>query len=181
MKLLADFFPIVLFFVAYKFFNLYVATAVAIVVSAIQVGIYWLRYHKLDRMQLTTLILIAVLGGATLLLHNEIYIKWKPSILNWAFAFFFLASHFIGKKPLIQRLMEKNIILSSSIWIRLNLSWVSFFTLMGFLNLYVIYHFSTDAWVNFKLFGMLGLTLLFIMIQAVYLARHVDPHKQPKI
>ncbi len=174
MKLLADFFPIILFFVAYKVYNIYVATAVAIAASVIQVGIHWLRQRKFDRMQLITLGLIIVLGGATLLLHEEIYIKWKPSILNWIFGLLFFASQFIGEKPLIRRLMENNITLTAVIWRRLNLSWAIFFTTMGCLNLYIVYHFSTDVWVNFKLFGMLGLTLLFVIIQAIYLAKHIE-------
>lgn len=179
MKILADFFPIVLFFIAYKLYNIYVATVVAILASGIQVGIYWLKFKKLDRMQLITLILIVLLGGATLLLHETIYIKWKPTILNWVFGLFFMGSHFIGEKPLIRQLMEKNISLPSPVWTRLNLSWVVFFIAMGFINLFVVYHFSTSAWVNFKLFGMLGLTIVFVIIQAIYLARHVDPNTLP--
>ena len=176
MKILADFFPIVLFFIAYKLYNIYIATIVAIVASIVQVTIYWFKFKKLDRMQLITLILIVLLGGATLLLHETIYIKWKPTILNWVFGLFFMGSHFIGEKPLIRQLMEKNISLTAPIWARLNLSWVTFFIAMGFINLFVVYHFSTAAWVNFKLFGMLGLTVIFVIIQAIYLAKHVDPH-----
>lgn len=174
MKLLADFFPIILFFVAYKLYDIYVATTVAIAASVIQVALYWLKHRKFDRMQLITLALIVILGGATLLLHKEIYIKWKPSILNWLFGLLFFASQFIGEKPLIRRLMESNITLPIQIWQRLNMSWALFFTSMGFINLYVVYHFSTDIWVNFKLFGMLGLTIVFVIIQAIYLSRHID-------
>lgn len=177
MKLLADFFPIILFFVAYKLYDIYIATATAIGASVLQVGIHWYKHRNFDRMQIITLALIVVLGSATLLLHEEIYIKWKPSILNWLFGLLFLGSHFIGEKPLIRRLMEKNITLPGNIWSRLNASWAIFFTAMGFINLYVVYHFSTDTWVNFKLFGILGLTIVFVVIQAIYLTRHVDHHE----
>ncbi len=177
MKILADFFPIILFFIVYKLYNIYAATASAIVVSFLQVTIYWVKFRKVDRMQLITLALVVVLGGATLLLHKEIYIKWKPTILNWVFAAVFFASQYIGKKPIIKRMMEKNVSLPEAVWGRLNLSWVGFFVLMGIANLYVVYNFDTDVWVNFKLFGMLGLTVIFVIIQAFYLARHIEPDK----
>ena len=178
MKMLSDFFPIILFFIAYKLFGIYVATAVAIAASLIQVLVYWLYYKKIDKMQLMTLVLIVIFGGATLLLHEEIYIKWKPTILNWLFALVFLGSHFIGNKTLVQRAMEKNVMMPPKLWIRLNASWVGFFFLMGCINLVIVYHFSTDVWVNFKLFGMLGLTVLFVLIQAIFLGKHINPTEQ---
>ena len=126
-------------------------------------------------MQVITLAIIIVFGGATLILHNPIFIKWKPTILNWAFGIIFLISHFFGKKPIIRYMMEAKVNLPTIVWSRLNLSWVVFFLTMGFINLFIIYNFSTEVWVYFKLFGMLGLTLAFVVIQAVYLARHVSP------
>ena len=175
MKLLFDFFPIIIFFAVYKFYGIYAATTSAIIVSLIQVIVHRIRHKKFDNMQLATLIIIAVMGGATLIFHNEIFIKWKPTIINWVFAFGFWITHFFGDKVLTQRMLEKNIVLKDRIWRRLNLSWVTFFIIMGAVNLYVIYHFSTDAWVNFKLFGMLGLTVIFVILQTTYLLRHVDP------
>jgi len=180
MKLLYDFLPILLFFIAYKFFGLYVATAVAIGAAFLQVSIHWLRFKRWDKMQVITLILIVVLGGATLLLRDEIFIKWKPTIINWLFALVFLGSQFIGDKPVIQRLIGQQIVLPAAIWQRLSLSWVIFFFLLGVVNLWVVYNFSTDAWVNFKLFGMLGLTVLFVIVQAIYLGRYMNETSKNK-
>lgn len=173
MKFLFDFFPIFLFFVAYKVYDIYVATAVAILASFVQVGWFWLQHRRFEKMHLITLALMVVFGGATLLLQDETFIKWKPSVVNWLFGLVFLGSHFIGDKPIVQRMMESNIELPQPIWIRLNMAWGVFFILLGGVNLYVAYHFDTDTWVNFKLFGLMGLTFLFIIVQALYLSRHI--------
>lgn len=173
MKLLFDFFPVFLFFIAYKFFGIYVATAIAIAASFAQVAFYWLRYRRFETMHLITLALITILGGATLIFHNILFIKWKPTAINWVFALVFLGSHFIGEKPLIRRLMESNVILPTLVWIRLSFSWVAFFILVGLVNLYVAYNFDTNIWVNFKLFGIMGITIVFILLQAFYMARHI--------
>lgn len=170
MKLLFDFLPIVAFFIAYKFFGIYIATGVAIAISLLQVAGYWIKYRQLSSLQLISLGTIVIFGGATLLLHDELIIKWKPSVLYWILAIVFLGSQFLGKKPFVQHLMESSITLSKNEWLNLNLSWVIFFTVMGIVNLYVAYHFNTDTWVNFKLFGLLGLTAVFITGQAIYLA-----------
>ncbi len=174
MKLLFDFFPILLFFVAYKLGDIYVATAVAIVASFVQVGIYWLRHRRFERMHLVSLGLIAVLGGATLLFQDKTFIQWKPTVLNWVFALVFLGSQFIGSKTLVERMMGHTVRTTHDVWIRLNLSWVLFFVAMGAANLYVAFNFDEDTWVNFKLFGMMGLTLLFVVAQAFFLARHIE-------
>lgn len=176
MKFLFEFFPILLFFLAYKLGDIYLATSTAIIASLVQVG--WSRYSKghFEKMPLVTLGTITLLGGATLLLRDEMFIKWKPTAIYWVFAVAFLISHFVGKKPLLQRTLEHTINLPSKIWTQLNLSWIAFFTLLGGANLYVVYHFDTDTWVNFKLFGTLGLTLLFVIAQGIYMARHsVEP------
>lgn len=179
MKLLFDFLPIIVFFIVFKFFGIYIATSAAIIVSILQVGTHWLRHRHVPGLQLLSLGLIVIFGGSTLLLHNEMFIKWKPTVLNWALALVFLGSQWLGDKPFIQRMMESNINLPSAVWRHLSLAWVVFFTLMGIINLYVAYYYSTNTWVNFKLFGMLGLTLIFTILQAVYLARHVeDPSKK---
>ncbi|RKZ37130.1 MAG: septation protein A [Gammaproteobacteria bacterium] len=178
MKLLFDFFPILLFFVTFKMYDdplqgVMAATAVAIAASIVQVAVSWLRFRRVEKMHLITMALIVVLGGATLWLKDEMFIKWKPTAVNWLFALAFLASQYIGKRPLVRRMMEGNIDLPDTVWGRLNMSWVTFFTTMGVLNLYVVYNFDTDTWVNFKLFGLLGLTLVFVIAQAFYLVRHM--------
>jgi len=175
MKFLFDFFPIILFFAAYKFYGIYIATGVAIAASFIQVGLFWYKHRRFENMQLIGLALIAVFGGVTLLLHDEIFIKWKPTVLNWLLAAAFLGSQFIGGKNFVQRMMGAAVVLPGAVWRRLNLAWTVFFVTLGAANLYVVYHFDTDTWVNFKLFGMMGLTFAFVIAQAVYIARHAKP------
>lgn len=172
MKFLVDFFPIILFFVAYKLGNIYVATGVAMLASLLQVIGSRYTQGRFEKLPLITLLTLMILGGATLLFRNELFIKWKPTALYWLLALFFLATHLIGNKPLIQRLIEQNIQLPQKVWYRLNLSWVIFFTALGFANLYVIYHFDTNTWVNFKLFGTLGLSFVFIIFQGLYMAKY---------
>ena len=174
MQLFYDLLPIIIFFIAYKIWGIYVATAAAIAVSIIQVFAYRLYRKKFEKMQLVTLVLIIIFGGATLILHNPIFIKWKVSVVNWIFGLAFLSSQLISKKPLIRYMMETKVDLPTNVWKRLNMSWVIFFLTMGFANLFVVYHFSTEVWVYFKLFGILGLTFIFVILQAFYLARHVS-------
>ncbi len=179
MKFLFDFFPILLFFIAYKAYDIYVATAVAIMAAFIQVGWFWLQHRRFEKMHVITLLLITVLGGATLILQDPDFIKWKPTIVNWLFGITFIGSQFIGKKPIVQRMMEASVELPAAIWIKLNLAWAAFFIFLGFLNLYVAFsgHYDMDAWVNFKMFGMIGLTFVFIIGQAFFIGRYI---KEPK-
>lgn len=173
MKFLFDYFPIICFFIAYKLFGIYIATAVTMAASLLQMGIYWLLYRQFEKLHLITLILIFILGGFTLIFHKAIFIKWKPSIIYWVFSLALIGSQYIGKKTLIARMLGSKIDLPAKIWTQLNWAWAIFFLLMGFANMYVVYHFSTNAWVNFKLFGTLGLTLVFIVLQAIYMAKHM--------
>lgn len=179
MKFLFDFFPILLFFIAYKAYDIYVATAVAIIAAFIQVGWFWLQYRRFEKMHVITLLLITVLGGATLILQDPNFIKWKPTVVNWLFGVVFIGSQFIGKKPIVQRMMEASVELPKIIWSRLNLAWAVFFIFLGFLNLYVAFsgHYDMDAWVNFKMFGMIGLTFVFIIGQAFFIGRYI---KEPE-
>lgn len=174
MKLLFDFFPILLFFIAFKLFGIYVATAVAIAASVLQVGYVYLKNKRVENMHLITLALIIILGGATLIFHDETFIKWKPTIVNWGFALVFLGSHFIGKKPIVRRLMDQALYLPEKVWNRLSYMWVVFFIFSGIANLYVAFNYDTDTWVNFKLFGLMGLTLAFILVQGVYISRYIQ-------
>ena len=172
MKLLVDFLPIVIFFVVYKMTNdLILATAILIPATMLQMGYTWLTTKKIEKMQLVTLIMVVVLGGLTVALQDGQFIKWKPTIVNWLFGLAFLGSQFIGKKPVVQRLMEKGIQLPSRIWRQLNFAWFVFFAVMGSLNLYVAFNYSEATWVDFKLFGMLGLTFVFILAQGIYMSR----------
>jgi len=179
MKLLFDFFPVLLFFITYKFFDIYAATAVAIAASVVQVGISWFKTHKIEPMHLVTLVIIVVFGGATLYLQDELFIKWKPTVINWLFGIAFLASHLFGERTIIERMMSANLTLPQSVWRRMNLSWALFFLVLGGVNVFVLYTFDTNTWVNFKLFGMLGLTFVFVLAQSFYLSRHI-PETNPE-
>ncbi len=185
MKLLFDFFPILLFFITYKSYEdshegILAATAVIIVATLCQVAWTWFKNHRLETVHLVTLGLVIIFGSATLLLKDEMFIKWKPTVVNWLFAAAFLISGALMEKPLIRRMMQGNLDLPDEIWKRLNLAWGGFFILMGGLNLYVVYHFDTDTWVNFKLFGLLGLTIAFVVAQSFYLMRHMKDDELPE-
>jgi intracellular septation protein len=201
MKQLFDFFPILLFFIIYKFYldlpdefilsvnswfpfmeiqpgeakhAIYLATLTAIVATALQVAFTALIKKRVEKMHIITLILLAVFGGATLLLKDPVFIKWKPTAINWLFAIVFLGSQFIGERPLVQRMMSHALeIDDSAVWKRLNIAWVTFFIFSGIANLIVAFNFSEEIWVDFKLFGLMGLTLLFVIGQAFYLARFI--------
>ncbi|WP_419418616.1 septation protein A [Legionella sp. D16C41] len=181
MKLLFDFFPVLLFFIGYKFFGIYTATGIAMVASLLQVIFFRLRHQRYEKMHLFSLAVILVLGGATLFFHNPWFIKWKPTGIYWLTAIVFMLSPFFASKPLIQKIMDGNISLPEKIWFRLNYAWALFFLLMGAANIYIAYNYDTNVWVNFKLFGGAGLTLIFVFLQAFYLTRHVlDKEKEPR-
>lgn len=174
MKLLFDLFPVVLFFIAYKIYDIYIATAVIIVASVVQVAYFYMKNKRVEKMHVITLALILVLGGLTLVLQDEDFIKWKPTIVNWGFALVFLGSHYIGQKPIVERMMGQAIALPDMIWIRLSWLWIAFFIFSGITNLYVAFNYDTDTWVNFKLFGLMGMTIVFIIIQGLYISRYIQ-------
>lgn len=178
MKFIFDFFPIVLFFIAYKLYGLEVATGVAIVASFLQMIIHRVQHQRFETMHVVSFTMIGVLGGATLLLHDPIFIQFKPTAVYWATALVFSLSALGGRKSLVERLLEGNVALPHVLWQKLNWAWVAFFTCMGFANVIVAYFYSLDTWVYFKLFGGLGALLLFIMGQAVFLGRYFTEPKQ---
>ena len=173
MKFFFDLFPVLLFFVAFKAYDIFVATAVAIAATIAQIG--WLRFrqHQIDKMMWVNLGIIVVFGGATLVSQDETFIKWKPTVLYWLMATVLIISNQFFKKNLIQAMLEKQVALPSIIWNKLNLSWVGFFLLMGCLNLYVAFNFSVDSWVTFKLFGSTGLMLIFIILQVMMMGKYI--------
>ena len=209
MKLLFDFFPIILYFVTYKqagylientflgklvdpnqpeFINAtFLAIGVAIIASFAQVAYHWVKTHKFERMHIISLALIAGLGTITIMIGDPVFFQWKPTVLNWLFAGVFLGSMIIGEKPIIQRMMSGHIQLPQNVWKTLNLSWVGFFLVSGAANLYVAFYYNSgandaarmDTWVNFKLFGLMGLTIGFIILQALYLSRHITEDEEP--
>lgn len=177
MKFLFDMFPVLLFFVAFKFFGIYPATAVAIAATLLQIG--WMKFkkRKIEPMLWVSLGVIGVFGGATLVLQNETFIKWKPTVLYWLFAGALGIAALFFKKNLIRAMMEKQMTLPEPVWTRVLLSWIAFFSVMGVVNLYVAFNYPTDTWVNFKLFGGMGLMLIFVFGQALLLARHIQEKK----
>ena len=202
MKLLFDFLPIILFFAAFKYAEAHkawaagfatsqlgflvsggevgpgeapVLLATAVVIAATLAQVFWLklRGRKVDTMLWISLALVVLLGGATIYFHSETFIKWKPSVLYWTMGLAFWLSPLLFGKNLLRTLMGEQLQLPPRVWHRLNFAWVAFFAGMGLLNLWVAYHFSTDIWVDFKLFGGIGLMLLFMLAQGWYLSRHL--------
>lgn len=174
MKLFAAFFPIILFFIAYKLQGIYVATAVAMAAALLQTGWHWWHHREWEKMHLVTLGLLLLFGGMTLVFHDPTFIKWKPTVVNWLFALAFVVSPLFGNLTLTERLMGQAVTLPASVWQRLNHAWGLFFFSLGVINLFVAYRFDEATWVNFKLFGLLGLTFLFIIGQSLYMARHME-------
>ena len=174
MKFLFDLFPVILFFVTFKIYGIYAATAVAIAATFGQIGWVWYRHRKVDKMLWVSLVIIVIFGSATLILQDETFIKWKPSVLYWLFAVALLAANAIFKKNLIRTMMQEQIILPDQIWNRLNASWAMFFAVMGGANLYVAFNYSTETWVNFKLFGFMGLMLAFVLAQGLMLSKYME-------
>lgn len=201
MKLLIDFLPIVIFFLVYKLSPelisvlepllspdsiaqlssiqpIILATAVLIPATILQILYTRWKTGKTETMHLVTLVLVVTMGGATVILQNKEFIMWKPTVVNWLFAAAFLGSQWFMEKSFLQRMMEQAIEMPNSTWKKLNYAWVSFFVLSGIINLLVAYNFSEDTWVNFKLFGMLGLTIVFIIGQSFFLYRYMDQKEQ---
>ncbi len=174
MQFLVDLLPVIAFFVAYKLADIYVATGVLIVGVLIQTAASWIRHRKVSPMLLTSAVLVLVFGGMTLMIHDPVFIKWKPSIVNWLFAGAFLLSQYFFSPTIVQRLMGENVTLDDGSWKRLNLAWVGFFIVAGTLNLYVAFRYDEATWVNFKLFGLMGLTLVFALAQGVWIARKAE-------
>ena len=173
MKLLLDYLPILLFVGAYYLRDIYFATVVLIISLFVQVAILYQMTRRVPKMQLTAAMLALVLGGITLALKDPVFIKVKPTALYGLFAVILIGSHFYGERPVIQRLLESSLHLPAPVWRSVNLMWAAFFIFCGALNLYVAYRFSEAFWVNFKLFGMLGLTLVFVLFQGLYLSRYL--------
>jgi intracellular septation protein len=189
MKFLFDFFPLIAFYAAYQLYKSYydsenaifAATAAIIVATIFQVAYNWLKHRKIEKMHIITVVLVTVFGGLTLILHDPAFIKWKVSVVNWLFGIVLIGSQFIGDKPIIERMLSNAIDVPRNIWLKLNITWALFFISMGFLNVYIFKNFDEETWVGFKVYGMLGLTFVFVVIQGIYLSRHIVEDKpEPK-
>src|SRR6267142_4527940 len=161
MQLIADYFPLLLFFVAFKWQGIYVATAVAIAASVAQIAWFYWR-GKVSAVHWLSFAIIVLFGGATLLLQDETFIKWKPTVLYWLFGVVLAVGMLGFRRNLMRTVLGEQMRLPDPVWARLNWSWVAFFGFMGAANLYVAYNYSTDLWVNFKLFGGIGLMIAFV-------------------
>lgn len=178
MSSLLEFLLLAAFFLSYLWKGIYVATGVIMVGSLTVLAVSWFEKRRLEPLPLVVAVLALVLGGVTLLLHDPVFIKWKFSVVEWLLGLVLLGSQFIGKKPFIRRALEEKIALPDMVWARLNLMWAGFFLLLGTVNVYVLYNFSTEAWVRFKIFGATGLMLVFVIAQAFYLAKHMPPEEK---
>jgi intracellular septation protein len=208
MKILFDFLPIALFFGMFKYAEgnkdwaastatdwlgfmvsggvvgpaeapVLLATVVVIVATLTQILWIKARGRKVDTMLWISLALVTALGSATIYFHSESFIKWKPTVLYWVMGGSLLVGQLVFRKNGIKSLMGTQMSLPDSVWRVVNLSWVAFFTVMGFLNLWVAFNFPTSTWVNFKLFGGLGLMLVFVLAQAILLNKHIKPDTTP--
>jgi len=180
-QFLIDLVPVLLFFIAFKIYGIYVATVVGIIATSAQVLLTFAWKKRFDKQQLLTLVVFVIFGGMTLYFHNPLFVKWKPTIIFWVMGLVFFFSRYVGTKTIAQRMLEKGLegaTLADHVWQKLNWLWVGFFLFLGTINIFVAYHFDTDTWVNFKLYGVTGLLLLFCIFQAVLLSRYmVDSHK----
>jgi intracellular septation protein len=181
MQLFIDYIPIVIFIVAYFYKDIFFATGVLMAAMPIVLLLQWIATRKLNKIYLASTILVLLLGSATLFYRNATFLYWKPTVLNWAIAAVFLGSQWVGEKTIAQRMLGSAAELSRAQWLRLNQIWVGFFLVAGGVNLFVAYNFSEAFWVKFKLFGMLGLTLVFVIVQTAWLTvatkRHTAAHE----
>lgn len=196
MKLLLDYLPIAVFFVVFKWAeelihalqpwlsdenfqllldtnHLVIATAVLIPATILQMLTVRFMYGKVETMHKITLVIVVLMGGLTVFLNNPAFVMWKPTIVNWLFALGFIGYRMFTGRPLLERMLSAELKLPDVVWTRLSLAWVFFFVVCGILNLIVAYNFSEDVWVDFKFFGMLGLTVVFIIAQGLYLSRFI--------
>jgi len=202
MKFLFDMFPVILFFGVFKWGEghaeaaqslvgqylsglvsggsvgpeqapILLATAVAIIATIAQIGFLLARGRKVDAMLWVSLAIIVVFGGATIYFHNEAFIKWKPTVLYWVFAIVLVGAQWLLDKNLIRLMMKAQIDLPDPIWTKLNLAWAAFFAVMGLINLYIAFNFPTSTWVNFKLFGFMGLMIAFVVAQTMFLSKYI--------
>ena len=198
MKFFFDFFPVLLFFLTYKLFGyvpvelidlanqipyvsidhkepkdaMFLATLVIIIATIAQNILHYYVYRRFEKMHLVSLVLLVVLGGATVIMKDAQLLVWKVTVINWLFGLVFLGSQFIGEKPIVERLMGQAFEASQSIWTRLNIAWIIFFIAIGLVNLYVFFNFGEESWVNFKFYGLMGATFIFIIAQSIYLMKN---------
>lgn len=178
MKQFIEFIPLIVFFAVYKFQDIYMATGALVVVMGLQLIYGWVRHRKVEKMPLFTFVLVAFFGGLTVFFHDDSFIKWKVTVINMLFAVGLLISRYGFGKNLIKQMLGKELQAPDPVWDRVNLGWAGFFALCGLLNLYIAFNLSQEMWVNFKVFGLLGMTLLFTLLSGVYLYRHLPAEQK---
>jgi len=171
VKFFYDLLPVILFFVAYKIYDIFVATAVAIIATLAQIAIVYLKHRKLEKMLVFNGLMISILGGLTILLKDKYFIMWKPSVIYWAFALALLFADQFFNRNLVQLALGKQMELSKIVWKKINIFTALFFIFLGFVNLFVAYNYSENTWVNFKLFGLTGLLFLYMIAIAIYISK----------
>ncbi|PHY82705.1 septation protein A [Serratia marcescens] len=179
MKQFLDFLPLIVFFAFYKLYDIYVASGALIVATALALVFTWVKYRKVEKMTLITFLMVLVFGTLTLVFHNDLFIKWKVTVIYALFALALLISQWVLKKPLVQRMLGKELTLPDKVWCNLNLAWALFFLACGLANIYVAFWLPQSVWVNFKVFGLTVLTLVFTLLSGIYIYRHM-PAEQKK-
>lgn len=181
MKVFFDLFPVILFFIGFKLYDIFIATAIAIGATIALIIYSKLRHGKVEKMLIINGIVISILGGVTLLLHDKTFIMWKPTVLYWLLAAALLVSNFFFKKNLIQQMMGKMLNPPAHLWQRLNWIWIAFLIALGFINIYVFKHYSENTWVNFKLFGVTSIMFIFMIAQTLILKDYlIEPAREQK-
>lgn len=178
MKQFLDFLPLIVFFAFYKMYDIFVGTWALIIATGLALIFSWIKYRKVEKMTLVTFVMVAVFGSLTIYFHNPEFIKWKVTIIYALFAFALLFAQFVMKKRLIQSLLGKEITLPAHVWGQLNVAWSLFFIACGLLNIYVAFWLSESVWINFKVFGLTALTLIFTLVCGVYIYRHMQPQEK---
>lgn len=177
MKQLLDFIPLIIFFALFKFYDIYIATGALIVATAAQIGITYLVYKKLEKIQLITFALVAIFGGMTIVLHDADFIKWKVTILYVVFALGLTISHLMGRSA-IKSMLGKELVLPDAVWAKINWAWVLFFAVCAVINIYVAYRLPLDVWVNFKVFGLLIATFVYTLLTGIYIYKHMPKEQK---
>lgn len=180
MKQFFEFIPLVIFFAIYKMVDIYAATASLMITTGLMLAYNYFKNGKVEKMHVITFLMILAFGGLTLFFHDDAFIKWKVTVINLLFAIALLASQFVFKKPIIKQMLGKEITLPNNVWNNLNTAWALFFVVLAVANLYVAFRMPMEAWVNFKVFGMLGATLAFTLLSGFYLYRYLPaaPEKE---
>ncbi len=178
MKQFLDFLPLIVFFVFYKFYDIFVASGALIAATALALIYSWYKFRKVEKTMLVTFVLVAIFGSLTIYFHNAEFIKWKVTIIYALFALALLIGQLVMKKSLIQSMLGKEITLPAVVWSRLNMAWVLFFIACGLLNIYVAFWLPESVWINFKVFGLTVLTLVFTLLSGVYMYRHMPQENE---